>query len=302
LIVFKHILLPLDGSELAESALPVAACIAEKMHAQITLLHVIEKNAPASVHGQPHLTNEKDACTYLSHVAAEHLPPSIRVERHVHSEEIDKVSASIVDHSGEFAPDLIILCSHGQGGLHDFFVGNIAQQVIAAGAVPVLLLKPDSSIVQQFSGFDPILVALDGDPQHESGLAISTELAQAFKASVHLIQVVPTLSTLKPQHKAASTLLPSATRVLLDIDEDAACEYLEEKINSLSAAGVNVSAEVERGDPTRQVVQSAIAKDSRLIILGTHGKAGMNAFWAGSVAPRIVEQTEVPVLLVPVRR
>lgn len=300
--MFKHILLPLDGSGLAESALPVAAYIAEKLHAQITLLHVIEKNAPTSVHGQPHLTNEEDACAYLAHVAAEHLPSSIKVERHVHSEEIDRVSASIVEHSGEFTPDLIILCSHGHGGLRDFFVGNIAQQVIAAGTVPVLLLKPDSPAVQHFSGFDPILTALDGDPQHESGFEVTTELAQSFKTRVHLIQVVPTLSTLKPQHKATSTLLPAATRVLLDIDEDAACEYLEEKMKLIRAAGVGVSAEVERGDPARQVVQSAIAKDSRLIVLGTHGKAGMDAFWAGSVAPLIVEQTEIPVLLVPVRR
>lgn len=300
--MFKHILLPLDGSELAETAIPVAVYLAEKLGAQITLLHVIEKNAPESIHGQTHLTNEGDACEYLSHVAAEHIPATLKVNRHVHTEEVEKVSQSIVQHSDEMAPDLIILCAHGWGGVRDFVVGNIAQQVIAAGEVPVLLLKSGAADGLPFEGFERILVALDGNLQHESGFDVSIPLAKALKAALHLVQVVPTLFTLKPQHTATGTLLPATTSALLDIEEDSALEYLEEKIKTVAAAGVAVSAEVERGDPAQQVVQSAITNHSQLIVLGTHGKSGMDAFWVSSVAPKIVEQTRLPVMLVPVRR
>jgi nucleotide-binding universal stress UspA family protein len=279
----------------------VAAYLAEKLKARVTLLHVIEKNAPASIHGQTHLTNEKEALAYLAHVVKEHLPASIEVYRHVHSEEVDKVSQSIVQHSAEFTPDLIIMCAHGEGGLRDFMVGSIAQQIIAAGSVPVLLLHPESE-EEEFVGFERLLVALDGEAEHEAGLDAAVELAKELKASVHLIKVVPTLSTLKPQQTPTSTLLPATTMALLDIDEDNACDYLEGKIKLLIAQKIEVSAEVERGDPARQVVQSAITNRSQLIILGTHGKAGMNAFWASSVSPKIVEQTHLPVLLVPVRR
>jgi nucleotide-binding universal stress UspA family protein len=298
----KNILLPLDGSELAETAIPVAAYLAEKLGAQITLLHVIEKNAPESVHGQTHLTNEKDACDYLAHVAEEHIPETLKVKKHVHTEEVDKVSRSIVEHSGEFAPDLIILCAHGWGGVRDFVVGNIAQQVIAAGTVPVLLLQTHAPDDWQFLGFDRILVALDGNPQHESGLEWAIPLAKTLGAALHLVQVVPTLFTLKPQYSAAGTLLPATTTALLDIDEENAADYLEEKIKAVDAVKVSVTAEVERGDPASQVVQSAITNHSQLIVLGTHGKSGMDAFWVSSVAPKIVEQTHLPVLLVPVRR
>ena len=76
---------------------------------------------------------------------------------------------------------------------------------------------------------------------------------------------------------------------------------MEEKIHLLQSKGVQISAEVQRGDPAKEVVQSASTNDSRLIVLGTHGKSGMNAFWTGSVAPKIVEQTTLPILLVPVR-
>jgi len=299
--MFKHILLPLDGSQLAESALPVVAYLADKLKAQVTLLHIIEKNAPTSIHGQHHLTNEDEACQYLQNIAEKAFPPHLEVYRHVHTEEVSKVSQSIVQHSDELDPDLIVMCAHGEGGLRDFVVGSIAQQVIASGTIPVLLLQPEKDAAE-FSSFERILVALDGNPEHEAGYALTTDLAAELGAAVHLIQVVPTLSTLNVKHSATGTLLPTTTAALLEIDEDNAREYLEEKITGLLKAGVSVSAEVERGDPARQVVQSADTQNSQLIVLGTHGKSGMNAFWAGSVAPRIVEQTHRPILLVPVER
>lgn len=299
--MFKHILLPLDGSQLAESALPVVAYLANKLKAQVTLLHIIEKNAPASIHGQHHLTNEDEACQYLQNIAEKAFSPELTVYRHVHTEEVSKVSQSIVQHSDELEPDLIVMCAHGEGGLRDVVVGSIAQQVIASGTIPVLLLQPEKDAAE-FSSFERILVALDGNPEHESGYVLAAELAAELGAAVHLIQVVPTLSTLNPKQSATGTLLPKTTAALLEIDEDNASEYLEEKITRLLKAGVTVSAEVERGDPARQVVQSADTQNSQLIVLGTHGKSGMNAFWAGSVAPKIVEQTHRPILLVPVER
>jgi nucleotide-binding universal stress UspA family protein len=300
--VFKHILLPLDGSPMAEAAIPFVAALADKLKTQVTLLHVIEKNAPESVHGQRHLTNEGDACQYLEDIAVKNFPASVEVYRHVHTEEVDKVFQSIVQHSDELDPDLIVMCAHGESGLHNLFVGNIAQQVIAAGTIPVLLLQPQLSETPTFSGFERLLVAVDGDPDHESGYEVAIELAKELKAAIHLIQVVPTLSTLNVKQSATGTLLPATTSALLEIDEENAGQYLEEKIRELLAKKISVTAEVDRGDPARQVVQSADANHSQLIILGTHGKSGMNAFWAGSVAPKIVEQTHLPILLVPVRR
>jgi len=300
--MFKHILLPLDGSQLAESAVPVAAYLAKALKAQVTLLHVIEKNAPEKIHGQKHLVNEGEACEYLAEVSEKQFPADVNIHHHVHTEEVDRVSASIVQHSDEFNPDLIVMCAHGQSGLHDFVLGSIAQQVIAAGSIPVLLLRTRESGGEPFSGFANILVALDGNPEHESGFNAAVELAVKLKSAVHLIQVVPTLSTLSLRHSATGTLLPATTAALLEIEEDTAAEYLEEKMTQLKKKGIKASAEVERGDPAKQVVQSADAHASDLIVLGTHGKTGMNAFWTGSVAPKIVEQSTLPILLVPVRR
>jgi nucleotide-binding universal stress UspA family protein len=254
------------------------------------------------VHGQKHLVNEDEAYRYLADIATKHFPKGVKVYRHVHTDEVEQVSTSILQHSAELDPDLIVMCAHGQGGLRDFMLGSIAQQVINTGKVPVLLLQPRITGSPQFTSFERIFVALDGNPEHETGFQVAAELAEELKASIHLIQVVPTLSTLDAKRAPTGTLLPATTMALLDIDEDTASDYLEEKIKTLRAQNIEVSAEVERGDPARQVVQSADAHATQLIVLGTHGKSGLNAFWTGSVAPKIVEQTQIPILLVPVRR
>jgi nucleotide-binding universal stress UspA family protein len=97
-------------------------------------------------------------------------------------------------------------------------------------------------------------------------------------------------------------LLPSTTSAYLDIAEEEASDYLQGKINSLKAKGLDCGAEILRGDIASEIVAAAQRLKSDMIILGTHGKAGLSAFWAGSVAPKIVSKTRLPILMVPVRR
>jgi nucleotide-binding universal stress UspA family protein len=296
--MFKHILLPLDGSDLAEAAIPYAVELCKKLDSKITLLHVIEKDASSEIHGQHHLTNEPEACDYLGLIAEKEFSACKHVEKHVHTEEVDQVPRSIVEHSGEFAPDLIILCAHGAGGLRDIVAGSIAQQVIANGKVPVLLIHPEES----FRGFQTILVAVDGDPDHDQSLEVGGELARQFGSELRLVRIVPTYSTLTGEQAALGTMLPATTNAYLDVMEEEAVEYLQHKLDAWCGKGINCEAEVQRGEPAQEVVKSAINSNADIIILGTHGKSGLNAFWSGSVAPKIVAKTKLPVLLYPVRR
>lgn len=298
--MFEHILVPLDGSGLSEAALPPAVALSQSLGSQVTLLHIIEKNAPQVIHGQKHLTAEDDAREYLRGIVKKYFDPKIEISIHVHTDEVSQVARSIVEHSEEFKPDLIILCAHGAGGLRNFVVGSIPQQVIAAGSVPVLLLQPERDQDYQNIQFNRFLVALDGVPEHEYSLVVAGELAQQTGAKLHLIRIVPTLSTLSGEDAASGTLLPATTNAMLEIAEEEACEYLEEKLQRLSDQGVEATAEVERGDPAMEVVKSADDQKADLIFLGTHGKKGMGALWAGSVAPQIVSRSRLPILLVPV--
>jgi len=96
--LFKHLLVPLDGSRLAEAALPAAILVAQKSGAKVTLLHVIERHAPKSVHGNVHLRTAEEAETYLRGVAQQRFPPGVTVDWHVHRHQTDHLARSLADH------------------------------------------------------------------------------------------------------------------------------------------------------------------------------------------------------------
>ena len=300
--MFKHILVPLDGSHLAEAALPAAAEISKLLGASVTLIHVMEKNAPEEIHGDRHLTDPDDAYEYLNQIVGKYFDLNTRVKTYVHTQEVENVPRSIVDHTSELAPDLIVMCTHGEGGIRKWIVGGIAQRVIGRGKMPILLVQPDDYGAAPPVKFARFLVALDGDEEHERSLQVAASLAEATHARLHLLTVIPTMGTLTGQRAATSKLLPVATQAILDYNEETAVSYLQQHLDRLRALGLEVAAEVRRGDPARTIIEAAEGNGDDLIVLGTHGKAGMNAFWAGSVAPKIVGQTHLAILLVPAVR
>jgi nucleotide-binding universal stress UspA family protein len=297
--MFKHLLVPLDGSKLAEVSLPAAALLSQKLDAQVTLIHVIEQDAPQAIHGDRHLTNEEDACRYLDQIATTRFQPD-RVQSHVHTEKVQDVARSIVEHTGELTPDLIVMCAHGEGGLHDFVVGSIAQQVIGRGKTPILLIQPGQEA--QTRTFAKILVALDDDPAHVGALTVAAELAQKMGAALHLLTVVQTLGTLSGERAATGWMLPGATRAMLDMHEETLGEHLEELAVPWRKAGLTVTTEVRRGDPAQQIVADGVANRADLIVLATHGKSGMGAFWSGSVGSKVVSGSTLSLLLIPVKK
>jgi nucleotide-binding universal stress UspA family protein len=296
--MFKHILVPLDGSELSESALPVAEYLSHIMKAPVTLLHVIEQDAPDEVHQERHLTEPSAAKAYLADIARNNFSPDIKVDWHVHSAAISDVSRSIVDHSSdELQPDLIILTSHGNSGTRDLFFGNIAQQVAAGSGIPVMIIKP-REIPFQFA-LSHILVPLDNESVHDKALPIAKDLAVACEAKLELICVIPTLSTLSGEQAASGNLMPSTTTAYLDIAEEIAREHFRVHLDEFSNAGLPASAQIARGDPILTIAKSAEMNGSDLVIFGTHGRSGLDAFWNRSVAAGVARRIQIPVLLIP---
>ena len=298
--MFKHILVPLDGSRLAEAALPYAATLATTLGAAITLIHVIEHDAPSEIHSDRHLTDPEEAAAYLAEVAGRALPIQAAVDTHVHTNEVRDVARSIVDHADELAPDLIVMCTHGRSGLRDVFVGSIAQQVIARGNTPVLLVTPHDRGEGSFR-CRQVLVPLDGDPEHEQGLPVAVKLSEAFGAALHLLMVIPTLETLKGERAATGRMLPGAMRAMLDLREPGGKDYLAHQLAAIKPTGLSLSGEVARGEVVPNIVEAAARMHTDLIVLGTHGKTGMDAFWSGSVTPRLSGRSDIPLLLVPLR-
>ena len=300
--MFRHLLIPLDGSKMAEAALPAAAFLAEKFASRVTLMHVVERKPPSEVHGQPHLKNARDASAYLSELSQRVFAKGISVDFHVHEAEVDNVAGSIVAHADELKHDLVIMCSHGRGKSLHLFLGSIAQKVIGMGSLPVLITHPDEQGGAPPFSCRNILVPLDGDPDHAKALPVAREIALACDAALHLAIVVPRFSSLSGEAKVSGRMLPATASRILEMEYKDAQEFIKAEMESLRSQGFAASGHVLRGDPAGMIADAANASSVDLTVLATHGKTGMKAFWEGSVAHRICSFSRVPLLLIPLAK
>ena len=287
----REVLVPLDGSSLAESALAAALPIANGCDSHITLLHVIEQAAPSTIHGDTHLNDSTEASSYLARIA-ESVPGA---EIHVHPNPEGDVARSIADHAAEFGSDLIVLCAHGEGGASSWLTGTKAQQIIRRAAPPVLLVR--ESAVAPFSPTG-IIVALDLAAHGDAALQPSVAIARALQLPITLLAVVPTKATLGTLQATTALFSPSASTAALELEHQAAVARLREVAESLGASGLTVRAEVLRGEALKQVAEHAAKNPAAVLAVATHGKTGMDAFWSESVGSRVVGRVTNPLLLV----
>jgi nucleotide-binding universal stress UspA family protein len=298
--MFQHLLVPLDGSRMAEAALPVAVSMARSFASRVTLFHAIEKDAPREIHGERHLGRPDDARDYLSAVASRAFPVDICVDTHVHEGPEGNVPISIVDHVRDLKVDMVVMCTHGRGGLRAFMFGPIAQQAAALGTVPVVFVQPSEAEGDWEFDCRRIIVPLDGNGEHEQGLHVAENVGRVYGAELHLVMVVHTVRTLPGENAATARMLPRTAAALLELARQDAVEYLGSHVRRLESVGIRVTSAVLRGDPVTALADTVESVKADLIVLGTHGKTGLEAFWSRSATPRLSRKIRIPFLLVPV--
>jgi nucleotide-binding universal stress UspA family protein len=302
-LTIRRLLVPLDGSRLAEATLPAAASLARHFGARVTLLHVTERGAPATVHGERHLTAPGDADRYLGEVAARFGAAGIDTETHVHPNPEGNVPQSIVAHAADLTEDLIVLATHGAGGARRALFGSVAQQVLRRGPRPVLLVRPgedDGAAALDDEGLvlRRLLVPLDGQPAAEAALPYAAAFAGAYRAEALLLRIVPTLSTISGERASAARLVPTAAAATLDYEEADAQRYLGGLVDRLRAAGLGAAGAVGRGDAAQGILDEAASWGADLLIMASHGRTGVDAAFTGSVGSKVVGRYAGPVLLV----
>jgi nucleotide-binding universal stress UspA family protein len=296
--VYKRILVPLDGSNLAETVLPFAVYLAERFQATLILFHVVEKDSPNEIHGQHHLREVAEARAYLHEVAGQLSATGVSIIQDVHEVQETGVAQTIRDHVEELQIDMIVLCAHGNGGLRDMIYGSIAQQVIRQVSVPVLFIRPKNITDPGMHPIRQILLPLDGSKAHEVAIPVAVYLAAKYEAKIQLLTVVPTADTLSVKEAVKSRVSPRATMLTLDITAQQAEAYLDKKSQELSTQGVSVSGAVLRGNIVSRLIEIISAESIDLVVMATHGHSAIDARWEGSLTPRFLPVTPVPVILV----
>lgn len=296
--MFKRILVPLDGSNLAEKVLPFAVNLAQQLRATLILFHVVEMDAPDEIHGQRHLREAAEAKAYLDEVAARFASTEVSIIRDVHEFQDVGVAQTIRNHAIELDADLVVMCAHGSGGLRDVFFGSIAQQVIRQGNTPLLFIRPEIVTGENVRPLRRILVPLDGSKSHEEAIPVAAYLAKKYEAAIHLLTVIPSAEDLPVRQAITRRISPRMTALALNLHVKQAETYLQEQSQALAAKGNTVTDTVLQGDVSTELVDAIESEGVDLVVMATHCHSVIDARWEGSLTPRFLPKAPVPVILV----
>jgi nucleotide-binding universal stress UspA family protein len=322
--MFKHVLVPLDGSLRAERALPLAARIVRVTGGSITLLRVVttpDEFGPFMRQSVMTLELRQAAIAmatkYLSGVAASHALTGIDVKTAVFT---GLVSIIILDTAREQQSDLIVLASHGTTGLSRWMLGSVAQKIARSSPIPVLVVRDGGNIpISPYPDLTRPLhtmtaaVALDGSPVAEATILPAADLVHTLaapaKGSLHLTRIVQL-----PQRVDNS----DGQRQIHSLGRETAIaeaeEYLYEKTRELhenlqTRYGLGITWSVkEAHDITQGLISVAehgnvdrgvsIFGGCDMLAMATHGRSGLQRITLGSVTEQVLGRTLLPLLIV----
>jgi nucleotide-binding universal stress UspA family protein len=288
------ILVPLDGSRVAERAVTVAAALARRLGGALRLVHVHLRVAadPINVEGLP--------------VIDEHLHSLRRDHERAYLEGVrDRLAAgvgtSVALLEGSPAPALaddartqrasfIVMTTHGRGGIERAMLGGVADELLRISSVPLLLVRDGSG--RPPAHFQRIVVPLDGSPLSERILEHALSLAHSDPhTELVLLNVV--------EAPARGTWVGNAIQGHTGPLEENARRYLDGVARRLTVAGARVQASVlVASDVASAILGFARSEKADVIALATHGRSGLKRMAIGSAADRIVRATTTPVLII----
>ncbi|HYU17741.1 MAG TPA: universal stress protein [Chloroflexota bacterium] len=284
--MFTTILVPLDGSALAERALPHAMALARSARAKLILFHA------SPTRGLPDdLGPNRVALSDLVDLADELRASGIEVECPVSRVYHDDVPHGICEAAEVMGADLIVMSTHGYGGLGRWLHGSVADAVLRQASVPVMLVPATCEQGWSDDHAARIVVPLDGSRFAEEALGPAHPLAEALVAELVLVRAV------KPVNYSDRDGGPYLERrVQAEVCE--ARQYLEGLAAKLRASGRGVEVHVELSPPALTIANVARDRGAGLIAMATHGRGGLARLALGSVAAATLQLTSVPLLLV----
>lgn len=284
--MYKKILVPLDGSKLAEQVLPYARLLADAYGAAVTLLRVSDpdERLPFSV--------SQSASDYLNYTAASLQPLSVESV-----EKIGKPAEAIVDSAMAGTDCLIAMATHGVTGPRRWFLGSVASKVVQSAANPILLIRPvENGLSPATIALKRVVVPLDGSGLAEKVLPHVASLARKLKLEVQLVRAY----ALPPNAYlvADGVINQGPAQFRRSLHEE--CEkYLDGKVAGLRADGFDpVTATMIEGDAANEIVELAAGSPQCLVAMSTHGRSGVGRWVLGSVADKVVQHARAPVLLI----
>ncbi len=311
--MFHHILVPLDGSPLAEQAVPVAARIARLTGGSLLLVQVVisppDYGFPVPSMSQEGIDEQMDsASAYLQALSASYQLAGIKIRTEVLFGLPAQNLLAFTDTAGI---NLIVLCSHGRTGFTRWVLGSVAHVLVHQCKLPVLVLRQDEtpSLAPIGSGGSfRTLVPLDGSSRAEVALRpaayVTAALAEAGQGVLHLSQVVKILPLTAEEGivseldeealRDARTSLSQAERHVFPEGKDLQLSliYSVELASDVASTLLTLAEHGKTSEDTKGI------PPCDLIAISTHGRGGLERWVMGSVTERLLNTTKLPMLIV----
>lgn len=297
--MYQTLLVPLDGSEFAEEALPMAALLARTLDAELHLAHVIRPAYDVDFKTPQEDFEWKETIWDGAEAYLEGHAEALRKEGVSALTAVleGRVVQALGDYGDEQDVDLTVLTSHGRGGVTRFWLGSVADGLLRHAHSDLLLVRPwdeTEDRTSDVSRFGRILVPLDGSELAESALVPARALAAGFEAAVRTVRVVPKPLELTSIYGVRGVeLAGEGHRAQLQEAHDY-LEAVRERVDPDAPEGIVI----ENSGAASGIVDAAKAWEADLIVLSSHGRGGAERVVLGSVADKVIRGTTRPVLVI----
>jgi nucleotide-binding universal stress UspA family protein len=297
--MFNNMLVPLDGSALAECVLPHAVALARAFGSKVTLLRVLERARadddrlvdPLDWH-----ISRGEAEAYLAEWAERLKEAGVEpAYKLVHG----RVTEQVIDFVHDHGIGLMVLSSHGHGGLGGWNVSGTVQKIIFHVHISVMMVRAYQPIAIDLTGLDcrRLLVPLDGSQRAEAALAPAQQLASFYACQLLLASVVS-----KPEVVRRRPLTPEEIELkdkLISLNQLETDSYLQQIASILSSGGIEVQTRPLLGpSPTESLQDLARQEKVDLVVLSAHGSTGTAKWPYGSVATNFIAYGTTPLLVI----
>jgi nucleotide-binding universal stress UspA family protein len=310
--MYHRVVIPLDGSELAEDVLPHVAELIRGRDSQVFLLSVtpVMKGAiPPFVDLRPKRDDQQRVAQelegYLRTVAGPLAPVAADIQVNVR---FGRPADEILTFVGEVDADLIAMSTHGRSGLGHWVFGTVTDRVLRGTECPVLLVQAEHT--QPHASYQRVVVPLDGSELAEQVLPYvqalvcapqTAPLQGAFSGNPHVFLISVLATGLGERTVALLTSYPPGlqlTTTALDRAEVQLRGYLRSVATALRSQGIAAQIAVRRGVPADEILSYAVEVEADAIAMTTHGLSGMSRWVYGDVAGKVLQGAHSPVLLV----
>ncbi len=298
--MFDPVLVPLDGSLLAECVLPHVSAIARAFDAKVILLRVLDKNQASEKAQLFDLLNwqinKTGAKLYLEKVSTRLQRPGLQIETAVLE---GLVAESITKYALSQGVKLVILSSHGRSGLSQWGISSVTQKIIFSAPSSVLIIRahqPANGKTVECQ-YKRIVVPLDGSRRAENVLPMVTLLARFHQSRIHIVHVVktPEMARQMPLSREDAEL----SERMMARNREEALRYLDQVRLYSPLDGMDVQTHLLTSENAAATLHELAEKESiDMVALSAHGYSGNNQWPYGSMANNFILYSKVPLLIV----